>query len=123
MFLNETAREFGTVFLPVASSFEKDGTFMNAERRVQRVRKAIEPPGAAKPDWEIICLLARRMGKEEFFDFHSPKEIWNEVRAVWKAGQGITYSRLERAGLQWPCPDEDHQGTQILHKDTLYRNL
>ena len=119
MFLNETAREFGTVFLPVASSFEKDGTFMNAERRVQRIRKAIEPPGAAKPDWEIICLLARGMGKAEFFDFHSPKEIWNEVRAVWKAGQGITYSRLERAGLQWPCPAEDHPGTQILHKDTF----
>ena len=117
MFLNETAREFGTVFLPVASSFEKDGTFMNAERRVQRVRKAIEPPGAAKSDWEIICLLARALGRAEFFDFHSPEEIWDEVRAVWNAGRGISYARLEQAGLQWPCPAEDHPGTQILHKE------
>ena len=59
MFLNETAHEFGAVFLTVASSFEKDGTFTNAECRIQGVRKAIEPPGEAKPDWEIICLLAR----------------------------------------------------------------
>ena len=69
MFLNEIARECGSVFFPVASSFERDGTFMNSERRIQRVRKAIEPPGEAKADWEIICELARAMGKGEFFDF------------------------------------------------------
>jgi formate dehydrogenase major subunit len=119
MFLNETAREFGHVFLPAASSFEKDGTFMNAERRVQRVRKAIEPLGEAKPDWEIICLLARAMGQGELFDFHSPEEVWNEVRAVWQAGQGISYARMERAGLQWPCPNETHPGTTILHTETF----
>jgi formate dehydrogenase major subunit len=119
MFLNETAREFGTVFLPVASSFEKDGTFMNAERRVQRVRRAIEPRGAAKPDWEVICLLARAMGKGEFFAFNSPEEIWNEVRQVWSAGQGISYARLEQAGLQWPCSHETHPGTQMLHAETF----
>ena len=105
MFLNELARECGSVFFPVASSFERDGTFMNSERRIQRVRKAIEAPGQAKADWEIICELARAMGKGEFFDFHSPEEIWEEIRAVWKAGHGITYARLEQGGLQWPCPD------------------
>jgi len=115
MFLNETAKEFGNVFLPAASSFEKDGTFMNAERRIQRVRKAIDPVGASKADWEIICNVARVMGKGDFFNFSSPEEIWNEVRSVWKAGAGINYKRLESGGLQWPCPAEDHPGTQTLH--------
>jgi formate dehydrogenase major subunit len=117
MFLNETAREFGTVFFPVGSSFEKSGTFMNAERRVQLVRKAIEPLGDSKPDWEIICLLARAMGKPEAFGFGSPKEIWDEVRQVWKAGAGLTYERLEQGGLQWPCPSEAHPGTEVLHAE------
>jgi formate dehydrogenase major subunit len=115
MFLNQLAIECGSVFLPVASSFERDGTFMNSERRVQRVRKAIEPPGQSKADWEIICDLARAMGKGEFFDFHSPEEIWEEIRAVWMAGHGITYARLDQRGLQWPCPTEDHPGTAVLH--------
>lgn len=115
MFLNETAREFGTVFLPAASSFEKDGTFMNAERRIQRVRKAIEPVGASKPDWEIVCDVARAMGKGHLFSFSSAEEIWDEIRSVWKAAAGISYERLEQGGLQWPCPSEDHPGTQVLH--------
>ncbi len=115
MFLNETARELGSVFLPAASPFEKDGTFMNAERRIQRVRKVVEPPGQAKSDWEILCLVARAMGRGEMFRYQSPEEIWNEIRTVWKAGAGISYARLERAGLQWPCPAEDHPGTQVLH--------
>jgi formate dehydrogenase major subunit len=119
MFLNETAREFGSVFLPAASSFEKDGTFMNAERRIQRVRKAIEPVGASRPDWEIICDVARAMGRGESLRFNSAKEIWNEIRSVWKAGAGISYERLEQAGLQWPCPSEDHPGTQVLHAETF----
>lgn len=119
LFMNETAREFGTVFLPAASSYEKDGTFMNAERRIQRIRKAIQPLGEAKSDWEIICLLASALGKAESFNFHSPEEIWDEVRAVWKAGQGISYARIEQAGLQWPCPTEDHPGTQMLHAESF----
>jgi formate dehydrogenase major subunit len=117
MFLNETARQFGSVFLPAASSFERDGTFMNAERRIQRVRKAIEPAGHSKPDWEIICALAKVMGKGDFFAYISPEEIWNEIRAVWHAGKGITYRRLDDGGLQWPCPDEDQPGTEVMHKD------
>jgi formate dehydrogenase major subunit len=119
MFLTETAKEFGTVFLPAASSFEKDGTFMNSERRIQRVRKAIEPIGESKTDWEIIRAVAGAMGKGAGFDFHSAKDIWNEVRSVWKAGSGITYERIEERGLQWPCPSEDHPGTEILHAESF----
>jgi formate dehydrogenase major subunit len=115
MFWNETAKQFGTIFLPATSSFEKDGTFMNAERRVQRVRKVIEPVGESRPDWEIICAVARAMGHERDFAFQSPKQIWNEVRSVWNAGAGISYARIEESGLQWPCPTESHPGTEILH--------
>ena len=119
MFLNATAREFGHVFFPAASSFERDGTFMNSERRVQRVRKVIGARGNSKPDWEIICELARAMGGGEHFDFHSPEEIWNEVRAVWPGCAGITYDRIETSGLQWPCVDEDDPGTEVLHADSF----
>jgi formate dehydrogenase major subunit len=117
MFLNETAREFGTVFFPAATSFEKSGTFMNAERRVQLIRKATEPPGLSKPDWEIISLLANAMNKREFFQFNTPEEIWDEVRRVWKGGNGLSYARLEKGGLQWPCPSEEHPGTAVLHAE------
>lgn len=119
MFMNETAREFGHVFFPAATSFEKDGTFMNGERRVQRVRKAIEPRGNSKSDWEIVCDLARTMGKGEFFDFHSPEEIWDEIRTVWNGAAGITYDRIKQDGLQWPCFSEDDPGTEILHTDAF----
>lgn len=149
LFINELAREFGHVFLPACSSFEKDGTFMNSERRVQRVRKAMEPLGNSKPDWEILCEVAGAMtipagagdapcvaprsdsisapatSREESspadihpgFNFHSPEDIWNEVRAVWKAGAGISYARIEHGGLQWPCLNDTHPGTGILHTD------
>lgn len=119
LFLNETARQFGSVFLPAASSFEKDGTFMNSERRIQRVRKAIETAGRSKPDWGIICAVAKAMRKAEFFSYNSVEEIWNEVREVWPAGRGISYQRLDHAGLQWPCPTEDHEGTEMLHSDSF----
>jgi formate dehydrogenase major subunit len=119
MFFNETAKEFGSVFLPAASSFEKDGTFMNAERRIQRVKKVIKPIGESKSDWEIICAIAGAMGKGEHFDFHSSGEIWNEIRSLWKAGSGITYERIEQAGLQWPCPSEEHPGTGVLHTEAF----
>ncbi len=117
LFLNETAREFAHVLLPAASSFERDGTFMNAERRIQMVRQAIDPVGNSKPDWEIIQLVAQKMGVSEGFSFGSADEIWEEVRKVWTPGAGISYKRIEKHGLQWPCLDEDHPGTQILHKD------
>jgi formate dehydrogenase major subunit len=116
LFLTETAREFWTVFLPACSSFEKDGTFMNAERRIQRVRAALPPSGASKPDWQIICAVAQAMGARGF-DFESPHEIWNEVRACCPEGAGLTYSKLDAGGIQWPCPADDHPGTPILHTD------
>lgn len=119
IFLNETAHRFAHVFLPAACSFEKDGTFMNAERRVQRVRKVVEPPGEARPDWEIICWIAGALDKNRYFDFHSAEDIWNEIRAVWKNASGITYERIDREGLQWGCPDESHPGSEILHQDSF----
>ncbi|MEO8041985.1 MAG: formate dehydrogenase subunit alpha [Acidobacteriota bacterium] len=122
MFMNETAREFGHVFFPATSSFEKDGTFMNAERRIQRVRKVIDPRGNSKPDWEIIRDLASKMGKGEFFAYHSAEKIWDEVRAVWKAAQGISYERIEQQGLQWPCSSEEDPGTKTLHTDEFGNN-
>lgn len=115
LFLNETARVCGTVFLPAASVFERDGTFMNSDRRVQRVRAAVPPPGEAKPDEWIIQQIARRMGHARGFSFDSAQAIWDEVRAVWPAGAGLSYERLEHESLNWPCPDEAHPGTPILH--------
>jgi formate dehydrogenase major subunit len=117
LFLNETARDHAHLFLPAASSFEKDGTFMNAERRVQRVRAAIAPRGGAKNDFWPFCEVARLLGKGEGFAFDSAEQVWEEVRRVWPAGAGITYERLERGGLQWPCPDVAHPGTVRLHGD------
>lgn len=119
LFLNETARELGNVFLPACSSYEKDGTFMNSERRVQRVRQAIPIVGNSKPDWLIVCELAATMGHGQHFDFASPEAIWEEVRQVWKAGAGISYARIERHGLQWPCFDISDPGTTILHQDSF----
>lgn len=118
MFLTETARECGTIFLPACSSFEKEGTFMNAERRIQRVRAALPPLGASKPDWQIICEIARSMGRRGFA-FQNPEEIWNEVRTLCDGARGMTYARLDDEGLQWPCPGEQHPGTSILHTNTF----
>ncbi len=120
LFLNETARAFGSVFLPAASAFEKDGTFMNSERRIQRVRKALDPPGTARPDWEIVAAVATAMGRGERFDYRGADTIWEEIRTVWTPGAGITYERLEApGGLQWPCPDTDHPGTTLLHEHSF----
>lgn len=119
MFMNETAREFGHVFLPACSSYEKDGTFMNSERRVQRVRQCIPVVGQSKPDWTIVDELAAKMGFGKFFPYESPEDIWKEVQSVWKAGAGISYARIEKDGLQWPCPDESHPGTTILHSKSF----
>ena len=118
LFLNQVA-DYAHVFLPAASPFEKDGTFMNGERRVQRVRKALEPLGHSRPDWQIICDLAGAMSHGSQFAFTSPQEIWDEVRTVWPAGRGMTYHRLDQGGLQWPCPTEDHPGTSVLHESAF----
>jgi formate dehydrogenase major subunit len=120
LFLNETARELATVFLPAAASFEKSGTFMSSERRVQRVRRAVAPPSGVWTDTDIIAALATALGRGPLFDFATAADVWNEIRAVWGAGAGISYERLDSpGGLQWPCPAEDHPGTPILHRDSF----
>jgi len=113
-FMTETAK-FAHVILPGVTFAEKDGTFVNTERRVQRVRKAIEPIGNAKPDWWIICQLAQKMGKTNGFTFNHPSEIMDEIAKVTPSYGGISYQRLESGGLQWPCPTAEHPGTPILH--------
>jgi formate dehydrogenase major subunit len=120
LFLTETA-QLADVVLPVASFAEKDGTFSNTERRVQRVRKAVEPPGEAKTDWEVICGIANKMGYK--MNYSSAKEIFEEVRKATPSYAGITYDRLEKGGIQWPCPTPDHPGTKFLHKDKFSRGL
>ncbi|MSR64494.1 MAG: formate dehydrogenase subunit alpha [Verrucomicrobiae bacterium] len=119
LFMNQTAKEFGDVFLPAASSFEKDGTFMNGERRVQRVHKAVEPQGQARSDWEIVCEVARAMGKGEHFQYKTAEDIWDEVRSLWSQSKGMSYERLDQRGLQWPCPSEDHPGTDVMHTESF----
>jgi len=119
IFLSETA-QLAHVVLPSASFAEKDGTFTNTERRVQRIRKAIEPIGDAQPDWRITSQIAQRMGGRGF-DFEHPSQIMDEIANLAPAYGGITYRRLEAGGLQWPCPTEEHPGTPILHTELFTR--
>jgi formate dehydrogenase major subunit len=115
IFPNETTR-FAHVVLPAAAWSENDGTFTSSERRVNRVRTASRPPGLAKPNWWIFRELARRMGHAWAAD--SAQAIWDdEVSVLAPQLCGIKYHRLEADGLQWPCPDESHEGTCFLHKD------
>ncbi len=115
IFLTETAA-LADVVLPAACYAEKDGTQTSTERRVQRFRKAVEPPGKAKADWQIICELAAKMGFAKQFPFKSPEEIFNEIAKVTPAYGGMSYKRLEKPeALHWPCPTADHPGTPILH--------
>ncbi len=119
IFLTDTA-QLAHVVLPGVSFAEKDGTFTNTERRVQRVRKAIEPIGMARQDWDIIRDIASRMGTQ--WSYSSAEEIFTEIRSLTPSYAGITYQRLDReGGLQWPCPHEEHPGTPYLHKDRFTR--
>jgi len=115
IFLTESAR-FADVVLPATSFAEKDGTFTNTERRVQRVREAIQPIGDAKPDWWITSQIARRLGGKGF-DFSNPSKIMEEIASLTPSYKGISYERLENGGLQWPCPFPEHPGTPILHTE------
>ena len=113
IFLTETA-QMADVVLPAATFAEKNGTFSNTERRVQRVRRALAPLGESKPDWEIVCAIAKAMGAPGF-DYTRPEEIMEEIASVTPSYGGITYERLENGGIQWPCPDQSHPGTPTLH--------
>ncbi len=119
IFLTETAT-LADVVLPGVSFAEKDGTFTSTERRIQRVRKAIEPLGDSKPDWKIITELSSRLGYR--IDYNSPAEIMDEIAKLTPI-HGGSYSKLENFGLQWPCPSPDHPGTPYLHKGSFTRGL
>ena len=114
IFLTRTA-EMADVVLPAAASWaESDGTVTSSERRVQRVRKALDPPGEAKDDIEILCMIAGRLGHA--WGQPTAEEVWDELRSLSPMHAGMSYRRLdEHGGLQWPCPDEDHPGTRFLH--------
>ena len=119
IFMTETA-EMADIVLPAATFVEKDGTITGVDRRVQRINKAIQPPGDAKPDWMIFCELARIMGFEKQFSFDSPAQIFEEIRKCVPQYRGITYERLKSAkGIQWPCPTEDHPGTEVMFVDNF----
>ncbi len=114
IFLTETAK-LAHVVLPAASFAEKDGTVVNTERRVQRLRKAVDAPGEAKPDWWIVAEIAKRMGYS--MDYKDAEQVFEEIRKVTPQYAGITYKRIGLNGVHWPCPSEEHPGTPILHRD------
>ena len=120
IFMSETAR-LADVVLPGVSFAEKDGTFTNTERKVKRVRKAIEPIGEARQDWKIICDLSTRIGYPMHFDH--PSQIMEEIAQLTPSYGGIHYDRLEKDGLHWPCLNREHPGTSFLHKDRFTRGL
>ncbi len=114
IFLTHTA-ELAHVVLPAAAGWaESEGTVTNSERRVQRVRRALEPPAGARDDIDIMCDLAGRLGAD--FGHPTAEQVWDECRGLSPMHAGMKYSRLEElGGIQWPCPDESHPGTQFLH--------
>ncbi|EHB6451126.1 formate dehydrogenase subunit alpha [Enterococcus faecalis] len=118
LFMTETAA-YADVVLPGISYAEKDGTFTNTERRVQRVRKAVEPRGQAREDYEIFCEVMTRMGYPCAYE--SAKEIMEEISAVTPSFGGINYERLEKESLQWPCRSLTDPGTQIMHVGSFAR--
>jgi formate dehydrogenase alpha subunit len=116
MFLTETAK-VAHVVLPACSFAEKDGTFTNTARLIQRVRKAFDPIGESKPDWKIICDLSRKMGYP--MSYGHPKDIMDEIASLTPPYAGISYRRLGKGGLRWPCPQKDHSGTRYLWGETF----
>ncbi|GAB4147973.1 MAG: hypothetical protein Fur0021_07310 [Candidatus Promineifilaceae bacterium] len=127
IFINETG-EMADVILPATSFAEKDGTFTNTDRRVQRCRAAVPPVGSSRPDWDILSDLGRRIAARlgvtlsAGFDYTHPRQIWEEMRRVTPDFWGIDYDRLEReGGVHWPCPSFDHPGTPFLFSDEFPR--
>lgn len=114
IFLTETAR-LADVVLPSACFAEKEGTFSNTDRRVHRVRKAVEPPGQAWDDWKITCEIASRMGSPMHYE--SSRQIMEEIAQVTPSYGGITYDRIELEGIHWPAPTAEHPGTPVLHRE------
>ncbi|NLG29405.1 MAG: molybdopterin-dependent oxidoreductase, partial [Chloroflexi bacterium] len=132
IFPSETV-QYASVVLPSSAFAEKEGTFTNTERRVQIVRKALNPPGQARVDWQILAELGKRIQQRlglapdaapyAGFDYRNPEQIFTEIAALTPSYAGMRYERLEKGGLQWPCPTPDHPGTQYLHKGKFARGL
>jgi predicted molibdopterin-dependent oxidoreductase YjgC len=126
LFINESGA-YADVFLPAASWAEKDGTFTNTDRRVQRVRKALEPRGQARPDWQIVCDLAgrieKKLGRPEsaFWAYQSPAEVLEEMGRVVPEYAGVNYPRIETEGIQTPVWDDNHPGTPFLFAESFPR--
>jgi formate dehydrogenase major subunit/formate dehydrogenase alpha subunit len=115
--MNETTKYANVVF-PGANFAEKDGVFTNTDRRVQRVRKAVNPPGNARPDWQILCDFARASGYA-MPHYKDAGEVYAEIASLAPRYAGISHERLDAnpMGIQWPCPSPDHPGTVYMHKD------
>ena len=126
LFINETGA-YADVFLPATSWAEKDGTFTNTDRRVQRVRKALEPRGESLPDWKIVCRLAerieRRLGRPRstFWVYTGPSDVLADMGRVVPEYAGVNYLRIEKQGLQTPVSDDNHPGTPFLFSETFPR--
>jgi predicted molibdopterin-dependent oxidoreductase YjgC len=118
IFMSETAK-LAHVVLPGACFAEKDGTFTNTERRVQRVRKGVAPPGQARADWEILLMVSAAMGYP--MSYEHPSQVWDEMARLTPSLAGIDYDRIDGVGLQWPCPTKDHPGTPYLHAGRFTR--
>jgi formate dehydrogenase major subunit len=117
LFLSETAK-FAHLVLPGASFLEKDGTFTNLERRIQRIRKAVEPPHGIIPDWRVVCEVSTRMGYP--MPYRHPAEIMDEIAKLTPMYAGVSYDRFDQhAGLQWPVPAAEHEGTALMHRETF----
>ncbi len=127
LFMHETA-ERAHVFLPAAAFAEKEGTFTNSERRVQRVRKVLDPPGQARADWWITCELARRVARrlglalDRQFEYAGADAIFDEMARLTPFLGGLSHARVDReGGIQWPCPSPDHPGTRFLYAESFPR--
>ncbi len=119
LFLTETTK-FAHMVLPGASFLEKDGTFTNLERRIQRIRKAVEPPDGVLPDWQVVSEVSTRMGYP--MSYGHPSEIMDEIAKLTPSWTGVSYDKLEQAGgLQWPVPAKDHPGTPLMHAEQFPR--
>lgn len=127
IFMSDVAR-YAHVVLPDASFIEKDGTFTNTERRVQRIRRAVPPVGNSRPSWQAVCEIAnrtiQRLGLDlKPFEYAGAEQIFAEMASLSPSMAGMSYARLEQGGLQWPCPDENHPGTPRLHVGKFTRGL
>jgi predicted molibdopterin-dependent oxidoreductase YjgC len=114
LFLNDSTRKYANVVFPASSFAEKDGTFTNTERRVNRVRKAVPSPGSAREDWRIVVDFAKALGAD-WPEYRTAEDAWNEFADLAPMWSGIRYDRIEEVGLQWPCADRDDPGSPYLH--------